>query len=88
MKTGPASATCIQHEERVRTCLAQVLGKAGTDPLERRDRRRAEADDAELEVSSTCHRAAATERHGIIGSVRPSSSVDTATRREQVDAHL
>ena len=28
------------------------------------------------------------ECHGSIGSVRPSSSVDTASRREKVDAHV
>ena len=36
-----------RRRERVRTCFAQVVGKAGTDPPERRDRRRTEADDAE-----------------------------------------
>ena len=41
------STTCKRRAERVRTCFAQVFGKAGTDPLERRDRRRTEADDAE-----------------------------------------
>ena len=75
------STTCKRQEERVRTCLAQVLGKAGTDPLERRNRRRTEADDGEQEVSSSRHRAAAIECHGSTGSVRQSSPVHTAITR-------
>ena len=48
-ENGLKSTTCRRHAERVRTCLAQVLGKSGTDPLERRDRRRTQAGDAERE---------------------------------------
>ena len=46
---GLTSTICKRHAERVRTCFAQVLGKARTDPLERRDRRRTQANDAERE---------------------------------------
>ena len=48
-ENGLMSTTYKRHKERVRTCSAQVLGKAGTGPLEMRDRRRTEADDAERE---------------------------------------
>ena len=41
------TTTYKRHAKRVRACFAQVFGKAGTDPLERRDRRRTEADEVE-----------------------------------------
>ena len=48
---GAESTTCKRHAERVRICFAQDLGKAGRDPLERRDRRCTEADNAERECA-------------------------------------
>ena len=46
-ENGLTSTIGKRHAERMRTCFAQVIGKAVTDPLERRNRRRTEADDVE-----------------------------------------
>ena len=78
------STTCERHAERVRTCFAKVFGKARTDPLEKRDRRRTEADGAE-QFSSPCR------DHGVPWKHRECQTKLTRVHhheRKQVDAHL
>ena len=55
-ESGLTSTTCRRHAERVRTRCAQVFGKAGTNPVERRDRSRTQAYDAEQEELWRKHR--------------------------------
>ena len=79
------STTYECHAERVRTCFAKVFGKARTDPLEKRDRRRTEADDAE-QFSSPCR------DHGVPWKHRECQTKLTRVHRhherKQVDAQL
>ena len=79
------STTGKRHAERRRTCFAQVLGKAATDPLERRNRRRTEADDVELFLTPC-------RDHGVPWKHRKCQTKLTCTHhhheRKQADAHL
>ena len=68
----------VHDAERMRTCFAQVFGKAATDPLERRNRRRTEADDVERFLTP-CRD---LECQGSTGSVRQSAPVYTTITRE------
>ena len=84
-ENGLTSKTYKRHAERVRTSCAQVLGKAGTDPLERRGRRGTEADDAEQFLTpKSVH-----ECHESIQSVRPKLTCPHCHHvKKQVDNHL
>ena len=79
------STTYKRHAERARTCSAKVLRKAGTDPLEKRSRRRTEADDAEQFSPPSGDR-------GVLWKRRECQTRRTCVHchheRRQIDAHL
>ena len=83
-ENGLMSTTYKRHAERMRTCFAQVLGKAGTDPLDR-DRRRTEANDVEWFLTSC-------RDHGVPWKHRECQTklicAHRHVERKQVDAHL